>query len=105
MRAFIAAIAVVMVVSGCQPADTTAPPPGSGQGAVSCKSDEGCSGTAPRCDRPTGRCVACLPTNDNCVFGTRCVQMGEDFLCTSKCFKDSDCPRSAVGAFQACCAG
>ena len=61
-----------------------------------CKSDGDCQPGSPRCDTGSGRCVACLPTNDNCGSDQFCLQTNGVWQCTMGCKVDNDCiPLSA----------
>ena len=70
-----------------------------------CVSDAQCSAPTPRCDRNTGVCVSCLPANDNCPKGQKCVPAGAGFTCSASCVSDADCPRSDGGSSMTCCVG
>ena len=74
-------------------------------GMCPCASDVSCGGNTPRCDRNTGNCVVCLPLNDNCPKGQRCLPMKSSFVCASGCLADADCPRPDGGGQLTCCNG
>lgn len=72
----------------------------------SCASDKDCAGPdSPRCELATGRCVACQPTNDNCLVGKYCTQTNGTWACAQGCAKDEDCKANAPdgGAGTAAC--
>ena len=79
--------------------------PGTGKCSV-CKSDGDCTDTKnPRCESKTGRCVPCLPENDNCGMGMYCVDLNGTYSCNKGCGKDADCRAGdggGAGSF-ACC--
>src|SRR4030095_10563258 len=64
-----------------------------------CSGDNDCGGATPRCDVPSGKCVECLPTNDNCPQGSFCNP--STFTCAMGCARDADC--AADGGAKACC--
>src|SRR5689334_9447631 len=71
-----------------------------------CSADWDCGKPTPRCEKEKGRCVACLPTNDNCGFGSRCVAKGDDWVCSATCKGDADCQKGDGGAgSRVCCNG
>jgi hypothetical protein len=74
-------------------------------GKCPCTSDVGCGGATPRCDLNSGKCVPCLPVKDNCPLGMRCIPQNGNYLCTSSCVTDKDCPRTDGGAPASCCNG
>src|SRR5439155_10826953 len=74
-------------------------------GTCPCSDDVSCEAATPRCDKNSGRCVPCLPFNDNCAPGTRCLVSRGGYVCTGVCSKDADCPRSDAGDVAQCCSG
>src|SRR5579871_6829001 len=67
-----------------------------------CGPESGCSDPTP-CKEPTsGKCVACLPPDDNCTGGTWC---SASFQCVSACQGDGDCVPGASGSQVKCCGG
>ena len=70
-----------------------------------CGVDADCMAPTPRCDVPTGRCVACLPTSDNCGGGMICVDADGfgKYECLGACRIDTDCIKLAGGGI--CCGG
>jgi hypothetical protein len=70
-----------------------------------CSSDGQCGGATPRCDKNAGKCVPCLPLNDNCPKGQRCVDQKGVFACVDTCAADVDCSPSDAGTSQSCCGG
>src|SRR6185295_10575942 len=56
-----------------------------------CTTDSQCSGLTPRCDKNSGKCVPCLPANDNCARGSRCVATNDTFSCSASCQSSADC--------------
>ena len=70
-----------------------------------CGVDVDCMAPTPRCDVPTGRCVACLPTSDNCGGGMICVDADGfgKYECLGACRIDTDCIKLAGGGI--CCGG
>ena len=92
----------IALLSAC---GDTGVPAGSGDMATvsACTDDAQCAGATPRCDRNSGKCVACLPLTDNCPKGQRCVAMNGTFACTASCGSDMDCPKSDAGAQLSCC--
>ena len=58
----------VVLVAGCGEAVNAVD-----LGQIGCGSDSACSAPRPRCDLNSRTCVPCLPTNDNCPKGQRCV--------------------------------
>ena len=63
-----------------------------------CKMDSDCGDPgSPRCDASSGRCVACLPTNDNCGGNQFCVQSNGVWQCMMGCKMDSDCQPAMDG--------
>ncbi len=73
-------------------------------GPASCTSDTQCQPPNPRCDTTTGKCVPCLPQNDNCPPGTVCTMMGGSYVCSQGCNTATDCTAlDASAANKACC--
>ncbi|MSP61393.1 MAG: hypothetical protein EXR72_13810 [Myxococcales bacterium] len=62
-----------------------------------CSGDGECAGDTPRCDGTSGRCVPCLPMNDNCPVGSFCGKVNAAFLCQMGCKVDNDCPGAPDG--------
>jgi Stigma-specific protein, Stig1 len=56
-----------------------------------CTKDGDCQGNTPRCDTDSGRCVACLPLNDNCTNGLFCKKVNSDYTCVMGCKADNEC--------------
>src|SRR5262245_52347421 len=85
---------------------TTGLPPNAGFDLAlapgACGSDVDCSAPTPRCDRNTQTCVPCLPANDNCPRGLKCLPSGGSYACTASCVIDNDCPRSDGGSPMSC---
>ena len=82
----------VVLVAGCGEAVNAVD-----LGQIGCGSDSACSAPRPRCDLNSRTCVPCLPTNDNCPKGQRCVASNGSFACMGGCLSDADCPRSDAG--------
>ena len=103
----LACILSLALVSGCGNPSTISPLPGLDLALPpgSCDSDLQCRVPTPRCDLNTRACVACLPANDNCPRGQKCVPSGGSFICSASCVSDADCPRSDAGTPLSCCAG
>ena len=70
-----------------------------------CGDDSQCMAPTPRCNLNARKCVACLPDNDNCPKGQRCVATNGAFACSSACVVNGDCPRSDGGNPTVCCNG
>ena len=72
-----------------------------------CKADGDCSDAAnPRCEVGSGKCVPCLPVDDNCGDGKYCVDLNGVYSCNLGCAKDADCkadPDGGGAAQLACC--
>src|SRR5262249_22769214 len=68
-----------------------------------CTSDARCGGATPRCDINSAQSVACLPTNDNCQGGTRCLVVGGAYTCSHSCTSDPQCPAPDAGGAAHCC--
>lgn len=72
-----------------------------------CTKDADCGNAeSPRCEVGSGKCVACLPVDDNCAVGTYCVELNGTYSCNNGCSKDADCKAAddGGGAGQlACC--
>jgi len=90
-------LVVVALLAGACTAPATLP-------AGGCFSDSSCADPTPRCDRNTSACVPCLPSNDNCPAGKRCVARGASYVCAG-CLVAVDCPALASGRAAACCGG
>jgi Cys-rich repeat protein len=56
----------------------------------------------PRCDTNSGRCVPCLPQNDNCSGGQFCKLVNGAYTCVNGCKVDKDCATDG-GPPQVCC--
>ena len=72
-----------------------------------CADDSKCADPSPRCDTRTGKCVACLPTADNCALSEHCIyDNAKGFTCVAKdvCVSADDCPM-VNGKPQLCCDG
>jgi hypothetical protein len=63
-----------------------------------CLTDGDCGGATPRCDPGSERCVACLPTNDNCQAGQYCQVQNGVSSCVPGCKGDSDCGSTDGGS-------
>src|SRR5262245_3733160 len=75
-------------------------------GKCACSSDSACADPTPRCDTRSGRCVACLPTADNCGPAAHCIFTEGGFMCVPKdsCGSGDDC--APIGGKPAlCCSG
>ena len=72
-----------------------------------CQQDSDCPDAKnPRCEAGSGKCVPCLPDNDNCGSGKYCVELNGVYSCNNGCAKDADCKAAddAGGAGEfACC--
>jgi Stigma-specific protein, Stig1 len=66
-----------------------------------CTQDADCGGGTPRCDRNLGRCVRCLPGDDNCPAGSYCAVVAGGYQCEVGCKGDGDCPLD--GGLMLCC--
>src|SRR4051812_22315428 len=104
MRPIRFALALVLLV-GCRTPLPVAIEAGDLAAPEGCRDDSECSGATPRCDPVTGRCVPCLPQNDNCPPGQHCIQVGDSYMCTSMCAMSGDCPRTDAGDQRQCCGG
>ena len=61
-----------------------------------------CPPPPPRCDPATLKCAPCLPQNDNCAAGTKCLADGTgSYRCATNCISASDCPQ--FGLTISCC--
>ena len=60
---------------------------------VGCLSDGDCTDpTNSRCDQMHSTCVPCLPTSDNCGYGTYCQSLNAGgYACSMGCKTDNDC--------------
>jgi hypothetical protein len=69
-----------------------------------CKGDPDCAmdTNGPRCDVNSGRCVPCLPQNDNCTNGQFCKLVNGNYACVNGCKADKDCATDG-GPPQVCC--
>ena len=64
-----------------------------------CKSDTDCDSSAPRCDVANNKCVPCLPVNDNCTGGTKCLPDGlGSHRCAQNCISATDCPQALAAS-------
>jgi hypothetical protein len=68
-----------------------------------CKVDADCSGATPRCHASDGKCVPCLPTNDNCPKGKSCQTVNGGYQCVAGCTVDADCGAAGMGMKLRCC--
>src|SRR5262245_61739766 len=100
----LACLVLVALIAACAPESLPANGPDMLMPGT-CGSDSQCGGATPRCDLNARACVPCLPANDNCPKGQRCVPSKGSFTCSSACVVDSDCPRSDAGTATACCSG
>lgn len=65
-----------------------------------------CTGTTPFCDRPTQKCVACLPTNDMCPATTYCQKdANSTYQCAPGCKTTADCTQTSDGGGALACCG
>ncbi|MDX2052539.1 MAG: hypothetical protein SFV15_09125 [Polyangiaceae bacterium] len=68
-----------------------------------CGSDADCMDpNKPRCDTASKECAPCVPTNDNCPQGKKCVAVNDSFACADGCKNDGDCS-AANGPNSICC--
>src|SRR5438128_4902736 len=88
----------ILVIGGCGTAPIEIPESsdadystGDAPSHGECMDDRECTGTNPRCDRGTGRCVACLPELDNCAAGSHCVRAESGYRCATACSDSRDC--------------
>jgi hypothetical protein len=66
-------------------------------GPPGCTKDSACtSASEPRCDVTTGKCVPCLPQNDNCPSGKICT-FTTKYECVTGCNTVADCPSPSGG--------
>ena len=70
--------------------------PGCCNGDADCKDPKN-----PVCDRPTGRCVSCSPTNDRCPAGEYCGVTNGKNGCLPGCKNDEEC--KANGTLESRC--
>ncbi len=72
---------------------------------MGCMDDSTCRGATPRCDTKTGKCVPCLPANDNCGDGKYCVDLNGTYSCNPGCANDAMCKAGDGGGAGAlaCC--
>ena len=113
MKGFVpVAIATIAIMAACSGAGGGGSHFGGGggddaaascDGPCPCTSDSSCSGATPRCDKNTGRCVPCLPTNDNCGPSKRCVAENDTYVCAESCKSAADCPHADGGPSPECC--
>ena len=95
MRGAYRLVLALIAVGGCnaQPIDGTMPDGGGDDAApmIGCAADKDCGGMTPRCDKNSSTCVPCLPLNDNCTQGARCVPKGNSYECVTTCMVKADC--------------
>ena len=61
-----------------------------------CLSDAECSDMSkPRCDKPTGLCVPCLPSDDQCPTGKYCDGKDGRYACVDGCASNEQCAKVA----------
>ena len=77
---------------------TTTSSTSSSSGATACTGDGDCTGNPKGafCDKDSGNCVACLPTNDTCGNDTYCDPA--TFTCSTGCKTDAECVGDPGGA-------
>src|SRR5262249_51010008 len=62
-----------------------------------CVSDAECGDAArPRCDKPTGLCAPCLPSDDKCPAGKYCFGKDGHYECVNGCDSDDQCVKLAM---------
>jgi hypothetical protein len=87
--------------------DARADAPGAEAEAGGCTRDSDCRSPDPRCDLTTGRCVPCLPQNDNCPAGMFCSPLNGSYACAMGCATAGDCTAldagGGDGGSKACC--
>ena len=89
---FVACVNTTALSSGCDGGPTL----------CGCTIDSDCPSAAPRCDPATLKCAPCLPQNDNCAAGTKCLADGAgSYRCATNCISNSDCPQ--FGLTISCC--
>jgi hypothetical protein len=79
-------------------ADSQPDSPPMADGAARCTMDSECAGGLSRCDRASGRCVACTD-NAHCVAGMRCVE----FVCQPSCGAGPACMGDSVQCCSDAC--
>ena len=95
---------ILTLAAGCGTPPITPDDGGTdGSPPMGCTDDTQCGGATPRCDKNSSKCVACLPLDDTCPKGKRCVVQGGVPMCASSCVSAMDCPSSDGGALPACC--
>src|SRR5262245_7721215 len=101
IRAFL-----LLVISGCGSSSTPGNDCAANPAKCACSDDSKCADPNPRCDTPSGKCVPCLPTADNCSPNHCIFDSAKGFTCVPKdaCGTADDCPL-VNGKTQLCCDG
>ena len=94
---------LIGAAAGCGPAAPAVVNCSANPAGCVCTGDSQCGGDNPRCEAMSGKCVPCLPTNDNCGAPKKCLKVSGAYACATGCAADKDCPKAGTGAPQVCC--